>query len=393
MNIGRVQGEERLMRILCRRFSDSANAHLGVRCVLVLVILALLGTAVLWGQILSKEYIRLNGRTLAVEVMPPTVTMLNVAPGGSYPSTTQQTISFRVDSALGIIGVNFILDNVWNGEDACDISYEPPYNEFDFYDSQGNLHIYTLGPSANPPTASNNACTINLANSSVTVTPTSVTMNLAITLQPSSVGTQNVYISGVDNSWNFSLNDGVPRASWTAFNEITTAPPTYTLLNTLTTSNSQTLYFKLSDGNGYRYIDQTAEVMMGYDAVGVGGVCTFWFRPAVGNVSLDSYSNGIDTNIGYGSFGQAWSPPYSGHPCSVDLVNSKLHTNPNPSLPDPDPNASLVTDMYLDLVVSLDASLAHPLGVYSSDIDREGRGVFASHTFGGTSAFQVGTWP
>ena len=84
---------------------------------------------------------------------------------------------------------------------------------------------------------------------------------------------------------------------------------------------------------------------------------------------------------------------YNGHPCSVDLINSNLHTNPDPTKPDPDPNASLVTDMYLDLVVSLDSSLAHPLGVYSSDTDREGRGVFASHAFGGTSAFQVGTWP
>jgi hypothetical protein len=46
-----------------------------------------------------------------------------------------------------------------------------------------------------------------------------------------------------------------------------------------------------------------------YGAVGVGGVCTFWFGPAVGNVSLDSYSNGIDTNIGTGVFGQAWLPP------------------------------------------------------------------------------------
>jgi hypothetical protein len=213
-------------------------------------------------------------------------------------------------------------------------------------------------------------------------------MNLAITLRPSSVGTQNVYISGVDNSWNFSLNDGVPRASWTAYDELTTAPPTYSLLNatTLTSSNSQTLYFKFSDGNGYRYIDQTAQVMIGYDAAGVNGVCTFYFRPADGNVSLDSYSNGVDTNIGYGSFGQAWWAPYSGHPCSVDLVNSKLHTNPDPTQPNPDPNLSLVTDMYLDLIVSLDTSLSHPLSIYSSDIDRAGRGYF-------NPAFQVGTWP
>jgi hypothetical protein len=371
------------MSSLRRRLGSFAEGRLRVRFVLSVVVPALLFTAILWGQILSKEYIRLNGRTLAVEVIPPTVTMLNVAQGGSYPiHTTQQTISFRVDSAGGIDHVDFYLDNLWDGTDACDASYSPAYNDFEFFDSLGNFNTYTVGPGANPTTVSNNHCTLNLANSSVTATATSVTMNLAITLRPSSVGTQNVYVSGVDTSYNYSLNDGVPRASWTAFDEITTAPPTYSLLGALNSSNSQTLYFKFSDGNGYRYIDQTAQVMLSYD--GVHGVCTFFFKPAWRNVMLSSYSNGIVSYLGFGTIGQPWDSGYNGHPCSVDLINSKLHTNPDPTQPDPDPNASLVTDMYLDLVVSLDTTLAHPLGVYSDDVDREGRGSFA---------FQVGTWP
>lgn len=373
------------MSSLGRRFGSFAGGRLRVRFALSLVVPTLLFTAILWGQILSKEYIRLNGRTLAVEVIPPKITMLNVAQGGSYPiHTTQQTISFRVDSAGGIDHVDFYLDNLWDGTDACDATYTPAYNEFDFYDSLGNFYAYTVGPGANPTTVSNNHCTLDLANSSVTATPTSVTMNLAITLRPSSVGTQNVYVTGVDKAFNYSLNDGVPKASWTAFDEITTAPPTYSLLGTLNSSNSQTLYFKFSDGNGFRYLDQTAQVNLSYNAAGVNGVCNFFFKPAWRNASLDSFSNGIDTSLGYGYIGQPWFAGYNGHPCSVDLANTKLHTNPDPTKPDPDPNASLVTDMYLDLVVSLDTSLSHPLGVYSSDIDRAGRGVWG---------FQVGTWP
>jgi hypothetical protein len=116
VNSGRVQGGEKLMSSLRRRLGPFAEGRLRVRFVFSVVVPALLFTAILWGQILSKEYIRLNGRTLAVEVIPPTVTMLNVAQGGSYPiHTAQQTISFRVDSAVGVNWVDFYLDNLWDG--------------------------------------------------------------------------------------------------------------------------------------------------------------------------------------------------------------------------------------------------------------------------------------
>jgi hypothetical protein len=47
--------------------------------------------------------------------------------------------------------------------------------------------------------------------------------------------------------------------------------------------------------------------------------------------------------------------------------------NPNPALPDPDPNASLVTDIYLDLSATM-ASTTPPVNIYATLIDRAGRG-------------------
>ncbi len=373
-------------------FKGLGAGRMTFRPALLSALLVLLGAAILWGQILSKEYVRLNGRTIAIEVSPPVVAMLNVPAGGSYPiHTTSQTISFRVDSPVGLDHVEFILDNLWNATDACYILYFPATNDFQFTDSAGNQTSYTLGAGANPASVSNNHCTLNLVNSSVsaTATATSATMNLAIALRPSSVGMQNIYITGWDISYNTSNNDSVPRASWTAYDELTTLPPTYSLLQAPVSGNNQTLYFKFSDGNGYRYIDQQAQVMLAYDALGNNSPCYFSFLPAQRFASLDSYTNGTDTYIGSGTFGQG---SITGSTCSIDLVNSKLHINPDPTKPDPDPNASLVTDMYLDLVVSLSPSAVHPLGVYSGDYDRAGRGMYAFSP-SGTAGFQVGTWP
>lgn len=358
-----------------------------------LIALPLLGTVLLWGQSLTKEYINLNGRTLAVETPVPIFTMVGVAPGGSYPiHTTQQTIGFQISSPTGIDHIEFMLNNLWNSTDACNVTYWPANNELDFDDPAGNTSAYTFGASATQPSVSNYACTLDLVHTSITATTTSATLNLPITLLPSSVGTQNLYVTIIDSNFNFFYG-GIPRASWTAFDEITTAPPTYTLLNTLTTSNSQTLYFKFSDGNGFRYIDQVAQVMLAAasDAAGNNSPCYLWLLPIQQWANLSSWSNGVETAIGSATLGQAGS--ITGHPCSIpDLLNSKVHINPNPALPDPNPNTSVVTDMYLDLVLSLDTTVAHPEGVFAGDIDRAGRGVLAGGASGST-AFQVGTWP
>jgi hypothetical protein len=169
-----------------------------LRWLLFLGLIALLGTALLWGQSLTKEYINLNGRTLAIETPIPIFTMVGVAPGGSYPiHTTQQTVSFQVNSPGGIDHFNFYLDNIWDARDACFVSYTPAYNELDFSDSAGNETAYQFGPGASPSSISNNHCILDLVHTSITTTPTSATVSLPITLRPSSVGTQNVYVTVV----------------------------------------------------------------------------------------------------------------------------------------------------------------------------------------------------
>lgn len=391
MNTGKARERKRAMSILCRRFARFFVDCVAFRKWAAVTVLVLAAAAILWGQILSKEYIHLNGRTVAIDVPPAVVTMLNVPAGGSYPiHTTQQTISFRVDGAGGINEITFTVDNLFSSTDACFASYFPASNTFYFYSFDGTPAAYTIGPGASPPSVSNYHCTLDLLNSSITSTPTSVTMNLPVTLQPSSVGMQNIYVLATSLNYYYAINSFTPRASWLAFDELSTAPPTYSLLGTLTSANSQTVYFKFSDLNGFRYIDQQAQVMLAYDAFGNSSPCYLSFTPALRSGTLYSYASGVGTYIGSGNLGLPGS--ISGSSCSIpELASSKVHFDPDPAKPDPNPNASVVTDMYLDLVLSLGATVTHPLGVYAGDLDRSGRGQYAYPP--STSAFQVGTWP
>jgi Viral BACON domain len=308
----------------------------------------------------------------------PTVTLLNPPPNGAYPNlSTQQTFTFQASSPNGsayISSMDLMINNSFYADgDYCDAIYVPSANIMYFFQPNGSEQGYTLGSSG---TASNYHCIINLSSSSATITDTSVTVTLVVSLQPSAVGTQNVYLDAWDNSYAHyatGANYGVSFGTWLAYNELTTNPPTISMVSPVTSATSQILYFKLSDGNGYRYIDGNQQVMLAYDSGLQNAPCmlfvTFDLPPAYGDVNQSV--NGVRTELGQGTIGSGGV--ISGASCTIDLTNSKVHVNPNPALPDPDPNASVVTDLYLDLSVTL-ASTTPPVNIYALLSDRAGRG-------------------
>jgi hypothetical protein len=268
--------------------------------------------------------------------------------------------------------MEFEINNTINaGGDDCRADYYPSAGILYLTEYNGNAAGYTLGTSGT--TSNNYHCVINLSSSSATTTDTSATVTLVVTLQPSAVGTQNVYISSTDNSNTQSASYGVSFGTWLAYNELTTNPPTVSMVSPVTTATSQVLHFDFSDGNGFRYIDGNQIVMLAYDAVPNNAPCQL-------TVSLASpywgfvyqIVNGGWNYLGSGSIGSG-GVIGAGGPCALDLTNSKIHVNPNPTLPDPDPNASLVTDIYLDLSVTV-ASTTPPVNIYATLIDRAGRG-------------------
>jgi hypothetical protein len=309
----------------------------------------------------------------------PTVTLLNPPPNGAYTNlSTQQTFTFQASSPNGsayISSMDLMINNSFyaNG-DYCYAIYVPSANILYFFQPNGSEQGYTLGSSG----TANYHCIINLSSSSATITDTSVTLTLVVSLQPSAVGTQNVYLDAWDNSYAHyatGANYGVSFGTWLAYNELTTNPPTISMVSPVTSATSQILYFKLSDGNGYRYINGNQQVMLAYDSGLQNAPCELAFNsnpPPYGAVAQSV--NGTGTLLGQGTIGSGGV--IAGASCTIDLTNSKVHVNPNPALPDPDPNASLVTDLYLDLYVTL-ASTTSPVNIYAILIDRAGRGSTA----------------
>jgi hypothetical protein len=264
-----------------------------------------------------------------------------------------------------------INNSLYAGGDDCRAIYSPSAGILYLTAYDGFAYGYTLGSSG---TASNDHCIINLSSSTAITTDTSATVTLVVTLQPSAVGTQNVYISSTDNSGAQSGSYGVSFGTWLAYDELTTSPPTVSMVSPVATATSQVLYFKFSDGNGFRYIDGNQVVMLAYDAVPNNAPCQLTVSLAPPYWGFVYQVNGAwNWNyLGSGSIGSG-GVIGAGGPCAIDLTNSKVHVNPNPALPDPDPNASLVTDIYLDLSVTV-ASTTPPVNIYATLIDRAGRG-------------------
>jgi hypothetical protein len=309
--------------------------------------------------------INLAGATSA----QPTVTLLNSLTNGSFPlHSTQQTVSFRVDDPNGpgyIYNLWFTINNQDNGADSCYAHYVPQTGVFYFFDSAGNPTQYTLGSTG---TVSNYACSLNLAASSVSIGSTSITMNLAVTIQKSSVGTLNVYVDVQDAT--YAGPNGISSATWTAYDEISATPPTVSAVQAPTSATSQTLYMKLSDTNGYRYIDEGAQWALSADSTINNSPCFLFLYPFAQSATLYTVSGGAYSYVGGGTLG-ATGVLGSGSPCSINLSGSKFHVNAS----NPDPNASLITELYLDLAVSLASSSTLPINIYLDDVDRTGRGL------------------
>lgn len=80
-----------------------------------------------------------------------------------------------------------------------------------------------------------------------------MTLSLALSLQSSAIGPQNVFVVTEDDANEYNTNDFTPVASWTAFNVVTTDPPTVSMAPA-GTGASQVLHYQIGDGNGYTYL-------------------------------------------------------------------------------------------------------------------------------------------
>jgi hypothetical protein len=295
---------------------------------------------------------------------------------------TEQTFVIQITDPNGpgyINYANIFINNTYGGAYPCQMNFSVPYNQLYFFVTNSAGVSVNVG-TGSPISATH--CTLIPAHSSVTYTQNGVTLSLALSLQPSAVGPQNLYVSVYDANGVSNANSINSLATWTAYPEITTLPPSVSVTQPGITP-SQTLHYQFSDGNGFTYLDSMKGTLT-QDITLANSPCSFIFY-LPNWLYLNQIVNGIQTQIGYGSLGGGSSSSGTGilgagGPCAIDLNNSKVHINPNASLPDPDPNSGLYTTVYLDLATAVTAL---PENIYLSALDMASRSV---------SNISAGTW-
>ena len=307
----------------------------------------------------------------------PTAGIGNSLVGGSLPGQASQTLTITAGSPNGpgyLSMVRVIVNNNGIARYACQMNYYPQYNTFYFIEGDVTT-AYTLGTSGQ---VNGLHCQLNLGSSSVVIDPSSstagVTLNLALTLQPSAVGAQGVFVTAGDLTYTY--NDFLTSlASWTAYPELTTNLPAVSMTAPAAVS-SQVLHYKFSDGNGYTYMIQM-EGLLGAASTGQTNPCSFEYDPP-DTIQLWQVVNGAPAWLGYGAVGGAWSYPQTNGiigaagACSIDLNQSKLYTSTDGSYTLQDPNSATYPDLYLDMWTGLDTSVQAtlPFNIYLSATDK-----------------------
>jgi hypothetical protein len=333
----------------------------------------------------------------------PTTALLNQLNNGSLPSQATQVLTVTAGSPNGpgyLSSLSIVVDFVDGTPYSCQMYYFPQSNVF-YFANQGNETAYTLGTPGQQATGVH--CNLNVANSSVTLNPSSatasVTLNLALTLQPSAVGTQKVYMQVSDNSSANNSNYWNSMASWTAFGLPTTNPPAVSMASAPATGPSQALHYEISDGNGYTFIGGTGG-QLAHDTSETNSPCFFnFYLPNM--VALFQIANGTYTLLGEGYIGGSWSYPSTNGiiggsgglagpgTCSIDLNQSSVSTGTDGTGTLQNPNAGTpwqpVTRLYLDLWTGLDGTAQGtlPLNIYFWAWDLLGNGP---------ANVDVGTW-
>jgi uncharacterized repeat protein (TIGR02543 family) len=333
---------------------------------------------------------------------PPTAALQNALTNGSLSGSATQTLTVTFGGPNGLGYLNYVLlwivpaNSYWGG---CSMMYYPQYNQL-YFSGLGVSSAYTLGTPGQQ--AVSDECILDVADSGLTLdnssTTASVTLNLVLTLQPSAVGTQSVYLYAVDNSGAENNNPSEAVATWTAFSLVTANPPSVSMAGPGAAS-SQVLHYQINEANGYTFFGG-AWVALGQAPPFANSPCYFNFVPP-NWISLSQISGDTMTFLGEGVIGASFSWPSGngiiggsgGLPgpgtCSINLTQSSVSTGTDGSGVLQNPNSGNpwqpVTTLYLDLWTGLDSTAQStlPLNVYFSGWDLLGNGP---------SNANIGTW-
>jgi hypothetical protein len=134
--------------------------------------------------------------TAQITITPDTPLQLSVAPANG--TGTAQLFHFSAQSGSSITTVAAIFNNSQNAAYACFVLYYPEDNTLWLADDTMSSWVTALV--GGQGILQNSQCTIDPANSSVTQTASSVTLNLSVAFSAGWVGSKQIYMYGFDTA-------------------------------------------------------------------------------------------------------------------------------------------------------------------------------------------------
>jgi hypothetical protein len=266
------------------------------------------GSSTVAAQILSKEYIRLGGRVIAIENdQPPTTVSVTPSSG----SGSSQTFSFVFSDPDGYtdLATNYIgFSSTFAFGNACYSYYDRNANALWLLNDAANAWLGPMTPGAG--TLQNSQCTLNGAGSSASGSGNNLTVNVALTFNASFGGAKNVYMCAIDNG-GLSSN-WQQRGTWTVPNPNNHPPTAVSVTPSSGSGSSQTFSFVFSDPDGFTDL---ATTYIGFSA-------TFAF----GNACYSYYDRNANALWLLNDAANAWLGPMTPGAAST-LQNSQCTLN------------------------------------------------------------------
>ena len=144
---------------------------------------------------------------------PPTA--VSATPNSGTGSAQTFSFVFSDSSGYASIPVTEVLFGVDTGSYApsCVVYYDQPTNALYLANDSASAWLGPISPGSGA--LQNSKCTVNGSGSSISGSGTTLTLNLALTFQPTFTGAKNIFLYAQDSN---GLNTGwVSMGTWTAF--------------------------------------------------------------------------------------------------------------------------------------------------------------------------------
>jgi hypothetical protein len=200
---------------------------------------------------LSKEYLRLGGRVVAIENAGPPAPPQNVSVTPSSGSGSSQTFSFVFSDPSGFTNLStayMLINATLNWPGTCYTYYDRSANALWLLNDAASLWLGPLTPGS-AATMQNSQCSLNGGGSSVSVSGNNLTVNVALSFKAAFAGAKNIYLNAQDTGGLWS--NWQQRGTWTVPIPGNLPPANVSVAPSSGSGSSQTFSFLFSDPNGY----------------------------------------------------------------------------------------------------------------------------------------------